>query len=104
MPLEVKIPKEITEYREKIFLGLSVRQIICVAIAAILGTISFFVVRPFIGNDLALYFVLLIAAPVMGIGFIRINGFTFEKYLGIMFTHMFGRQVRVYRTELSVDL
>ncbi len=103
MPLEVKIPKEITEYREKIIFGLSVRQLFCVAIAVIICMMTFFAVKPFIGNDLAGYLVLVEAMPVMGIGFLRINGFTFEKYAMIVINHMFNQQIRVYRTRLSVD-
>lgn len=103
MPLEVKIPKEITEYREKIIFGLSVRQLFCVAIAVIICMITFFAVKPFIGNDLAGYLVLVEAMPIMGIGFLRINGFTFEKYAMIVINHMFNQQIRVYRTRLSVD-
>ena len=103
MPLEVKIPKEINEYREKILFGLSIRQLICVAIAAILCTVTYFIVRPFIGNDLAGYLVLLEAMPIMGVGFLRINGFSFERYVMIMLKHTFGQQMRAYKTELSVD-
>ena len=103
MPLEVKIPKEITEYREKLIFGLSIRQLFCVAIATILCTITYFVVRPFIGSDLAGYLVLLEAMPIMGIGFLRINGFTFEKYVMLILKHMLGKQIRVYTTRLSVD-
>ena len=103
MPLEVKIHKEITEYKEKIIFGLSIRQLICVIIAVLLCTATFFVVRPFIGKDLAGYLVLLEAAPVMGVGFLRINGFTFEQYVAIVLRHTFGHQIRIYKTELSVD-
>ncbi len=103
MPLEVKIPKEINEYREKILFGLSIRQLICVAIAALLCIVTYFVVRPFIGSDLAGYLVLVEAMPIMGVGFLRINGFSFEKYMMLVLRHTFGQQVRTYKTELSVD-
>ena len=103
MPLEVKIPKEITEYREKLIFGLGIRQLFCVAIATILCTITYFVVRPFIGSDLAGYLVLLEAMPIMGVGFLRINGFNFETYVMLILKHMFGKQIRVYTTRLSVD-
>ena len=103
MPLEVKVPKEITDYREKIMFGLSVRQLICVIIASVLCIVTYFTIKPFIGNDLAGYFVLGEAMPIMGVGFLRINGFTFEKYIMIILKHEFSRQIRVYKTELSVD-
>lgn len=103
MPLEVKIPKEIMEYKEKIFFGLSIRQLICVVIATVVCLITYFFVKPFIGNDLAGYLVLVEAMPIMGVGFLRINGFTFEKYVMLILKHMFGNQTRVYKTHLSVD-
>ncbi len=103
MPLEVKVPKEITEYREKIMFGLSIRQLICVVIAAVVCIATYFFIRPFIGNDLAGYFVLGEAMPIMGVGFLRINGFTFERYAMLVLRHKLNRQIRVYRTELSVD-
>ena len=103
MPLEVKIPKEITEYKEKIMFGLSIRQLISIIVAAIVCIVTFIITKRFIGSDLAGYLVLVEAAPIVGVGFVRINGFTFERYISIVINHAFGRSIRVYKTELSVD-
>ena len=103
MPLEVKIPKEITEYREKIIWGMGIRQLICALIAFFLAVITFFVAKPLIGSDLAGYLVLAELMPIMGLGFVRINGFSFEKYIMIVISHMLKKTIRTYRTELSVD-
>ena len=103
MPLEVKIPKEIMEYREKIIFGMGIRQLICVLIALVFGIFTFFCAMPLIGSDLAGYLVLAELMPIMGIGFLRINGFTFERYVLIVIMHMIKKPIRVYRTELSVD-
>lgn len=103
MPLEVKIPKEIMEYREKIIFGMGIRQLICILIALMLGLPTFFCAMPFIGSDLAGYLFLAEVMPFMGIGFLRINGLTFERYVLIIIMHMAKNPTRVYRTELSID-
>lgn len=103
MPLEVKIPKEIMEYREKLIFGMGIRQLICVLIALVLGIFTFFCTMPLIGSDLAGYLVLAELMPIMGVGFLRINGFTFERYVLIVMIHTMKKPIRVYRTELSVD-
>ncbi|MDR1150172.1 MAG: PrgI family protein [Clostridiales bacterium] len=103
MPLEVKIPKEITEYREKIIFGMSIRQLICTLIAALISIITFFSIRKYIGSDLAGYLVLVEAMPVMGIGFLRVNGFSFEKYLAIILSHLLSNQKRYYKADVSID-
>ena len=64
MPLEVKIPKEIMEYREKIIFGMGIRQLICVLIALVLGLFTFFCAMPLIGSDLAGYLVLAELMPI----------------------------------------
>lgn len=103
MQLEVKIPKEITEYREKLVFGMGIRQLICVSIACFFGIITFFCTRPLIGSDLAGYLVFAELMPIMGIGFVRINGLNFEKYIMIIIRHMLKKTIRTYKTELSVD-
>ena len=103
MPLEVKIPKEIMEYREKIIFGMGIRQLICVLIALVLGISTFFCAMPFIGSDLAGYLALGELMPIMGVGFLRVNGLNFERYVLIIIMHMVKNPIRVYRTELSID-
>jgi len=103
MSLEVKIPKEITDYREKIIFGMSGRQLLCAAISVIICTITYIAVNKFIGDDLAGYLVLAEAMPIMGVGFVRINGFVFEKYMMIIIRHKLSKQTRIYKTELSID-
>ena len=39
--LETRIPKEITDYREKLLLGLTTRQLVCVVIAVVMLALSY---------------------------------------------------------------
>ncbi len=103
MAIEVRIPKEITEYQEKILFGLSLRQLISFAIALTTGVTTYLLAAKLWGEDLAGYIVIVEVMPIFAIGFIRINGFTFEKYLSLMIRHMFGYSRRRYQTQLLID-
>lgn len=51
MPIEVKIPKEIREYRESIFFGLSTRQFTCSLLALSAADGLYFVFDPLVGTE-----------------------------------------------------
>ena len=99
--LEVRIPKEITEYKEKILFGLSWRQLLCFAIAIGLGVVSYLLLLPHIGADAASYIVIIEVIPVFAVGFVRKNGFTFEKYVAMILRHMFITRKRKYKTNIK---
>jgi hypothetical protein len=101
--ISVDIPKEITEYKEKILFGLSIRQLICFGIAILSGVGTYFLGSKIIGQEIASYLVMIEVMPVFAIGFIKINGFPFEKYVVIMYKHKFGFSKRKYRTNLAID-
>ena len=78
--LEVKIPKEIRDYQESIFFGLSARQFIfsCAAIGVAVGV--YFSFRKPLGTEVVSWLCILCAAPFAAIGFFRYNGMPFEKF------------------------
>lgn len=95
--IEIKIPKEITEYKEKFLFGLTVRQ--CISVAAALGIcIPLYIFgKKFLGDDIVSWLVLLIAVPVFGFGFIKYNGMTFERLVAVIFRQKFREpQKRIY--------
>jgi len=103
MSIEVRIPKEITEYKEKIIFGLSIRQLICFTVAITLGVGTYILVTKWSNADIASYVVIIEVMPIFAIGFIKKNGFTFEKYAAMMFRHQCGRNRRWYTTHLLID-
>ena len=98
--LEVKVPKEISEYREKIAFGLSIRQLVCFIIAFIvgIGTHTLTTRLMSFSNEVASYIVIFLTIPVMAAGFIKKNGLVFEKYVFLYIRHLFGRKKRPYKT------
>jgi len=103
MSIEVRIPKEITEYKEKIIFGLSIRQLICFTFAITIGVGTYILVTKLSNADIASYVVIVEVMPIFAIGFIKKNGFTFEKYAAMMFRHKLGRNRRWYTTNLLID-
>lgn len=98
MSIEVRVPEEIKDYKESIVAGLSIRQLACGAIAIGCGIPTFLLLRN-INNDIATYATMAVTAPAFCVGFIKKNGYTFEKYIKIKFKAMFGRNKRTYETK-----
>lgn len=103
--IEVRIPKEITEYKEKVIFGLSIRQLIFFTLTIILSLSSYFILTKKLGlsMDSASYVIIIESLPLLAIGFIKINGFPFEKYAVLVIKHKLGTQKRPYKTNLLID-
>ena len=78
--MEVKIPKEIRDYQESIFFGLSARQFIFSCAAVVVAVGMYFVFRKPLGTEVVSWLCILCAAPFAAIGFFRYNGMPFEKF------------------------
>lgn len=94
--LFVKVPKEIKEYEEKVFLGLSLRQLLWSVLALVLGVVSYFLFSLILGRDLASYLVMLVVIPCFACGWIRVQDMPFDKFFIIMFHYYMRKQILVY--------
>jgi len=79
--MEVKINREIRNYTEAIFFGLSLRQFIFSALAVLAAGVSFFFLNNTLGVETASWVSILICAPFAALGFISYNGMPAEKFL-----------------------
>ena len=104
MAIEVKIPKEITEYKEKIIFGLSLRQLVCVFIGGIVCIGTYVIIKPFLGADLASDIIIIEAIPIFMFGFIKVRSFNFETYARIFIKHQLGKNKRTYENRLYLDI
>lgn len=100
--IEIKIPKEITEYKEKFLFGLTVRQ--CVSVAAALGIcVPLFIFgKDYLGEDITSWLVILTAVPVFGFGFVKYNGMTFERLMVVIYRQKFAEPQKRKYEELPV--
>ena len=79
--IEIKIPKEIREYQESIFFGLSTRQFICSLLSLGIAVGLYFFLRGPLGGEMAGWMCMLGAAPFAACGFVRYHGMTAEQVL-----------------------
>lgn len=79
--MEVKINREIREYTESMFFGLTLRQFIFTVLAAATSITSYFLLRPVIGIEAVSWVCMLTAVPFAVLGFVRYNGMPAEKFI-----------------------
>lgn len=78
---EIKIPKEIRQYKESIFFGLSARQFFCAIFAVGIAAGAYLLLGDVIGKETASWLCIVLAAPAAMAGFFTYNGMTFEQFL-----------------------
>ena len=73
------MPKEIRDYQESIFFGLSTRQFLCSLLAVGVAVGIYFGLRPFVGSEEVGWMCILGDAPFAACGFFKYHGMTAEK-------------------------
>ena len=79
--MELKINREIRNYTESMFFGLSMRQFIFSILAVGVAVLLYFVLRPYVGTETVSWMCILGAAPFAAMGFITYHGMTAEQFL-----------------------
>ena len=78
--MEVKINKEIRDYTEKVYFGLSLRQFIFSLLACVVAVIVYFLLRPYFGIETLSWICILCAFPFAALGFIKFNKMNAEEF------------------------
>jgi len=78
--LEIKINKEIRNYTESMFFGLSMRQFFFAVIGVGFAVLTYFMLRSNLGTETLSWVCMLAAAPFVAMGFISYNGMTAEQF------------------------
>ena len=83
--MEIKINREIRDYHESMFMGLSLRQSIfsVLAIASAVGL--YFWLQPVLGAEITSWVCVFGAAPFAVLGFVSYHGMPAEKFLWVWF-------------------
>ena len=87
--MEVKINKDIRQYSESIFFGLSMRQFIFSIFACLVAVGLYFILRPYFGIETLSWMCILGATPFAILGFVKYNGMTAEQFLIAWFRSKF---------------
>ena len=79
--MEVKINREIRDYTESVFFGLSLRQFIFSLLAVAVALVLYFLLRPHFGLETVSWMCVLGAVPFAVLGFVKYHGMTAEQFL-----------------------
>lgn len=96
----VQIPRDITKVKNKVAFGLTMRQLVCVGLALLIGVPGFWYGRKIVGDDIAFYAVFTLACPLGLMAFYEKDGVPLEKFIVIMIKARYLRpRTRIYQTD-----
>ena len=78
--IEIKINKEVRDYQESLFFGLSLRQTVFSLLAVAVAIAAYFLLRGTVGDEIIGVVSILAAFPFALCGFFHYNGMTFERF------------------------
>ena len=94
--MEIKINREIREYTESMYFGLSMRQFFFSLAAVGIAVFLYFILKPYVGMETVSWMCILGAAPFAAMGFVSYHGMTAEQFLWVWFRSEFLEPKRLY--------
>lgn len=79
--MEVKINREIRNYTENIFFGLSLRQFIFSLLSCGMAVSLYFLTIPYFNKEIVSWICIIGALPFAGLGFFKYNGMPLEEFI-----------------------
>ena len=103
---KVKINREIRNYTESMFFGLSLRQFIFSVLACGVAVGLYFLLRLYVGTETVSWVCILGAAPFAALGFVKYNGMTAEKaiYAWIKSEFLMPKKLVFHSTNVYYEL
>ncbi len=97
--IEVQAIKDIANYKSKVVGPLTLRQTIAAAIACPTGWAIYYYLSPYLGTDLAGFFLIIPGVTAYLFGWVSPYGMPFEKFLKSIFTNtVLAPSHRKYKT------
>ena len=100
--IQVKISQDINKYQNRTLWGFSPRQVLCSAVAVGLGLLINFKMT-FIPQDIRGFLVMFVAVPLIGCGWVKIQGMTLEKYAMVFMKSNLINKERLFVNESIKD-
>ena len=105
MAIEIEIPKDISKYEAKIIGPFTLRQAICTVPAIGIAVLAFTTLIKYIPKDICIFITIILVAPLLLCGYIKVYGMPFEKFAKMVFisivlapTNRKYKTVNVYET------
>ncbi|MEY8445728.1 PrgI family protein [Enterococcus ratti] len=103
MAIEVKVPKDIKEYKEKVIAGMNLKQLFCLCIA---GGVNIAIALVFIAwlkipMEITSWLMILVSIPIVSFGWFKRNGLTFEVYIKQFFKYHLSTGTRKKKQKMN---
>lgn len=95
----VNVPKDLTKVKTKVALNLTKRQLICFAIAAVVGVPIYFLTRGAVGGSVAVLFMIGAMLPFFFFAMFERDGQPAERIAKHILRHKYWPGARPYKTE-----
>ena len=96
--MEVKVPRDILQYEESLFFGLTLRQFLFSVLAVAVAVGAFLLCKPLLGTESASCICMVAALPFALLGFVRYNGMTADQFVKVWVrSEILFPKVLVYR-------
>lgn len=98
--MEIRINKEIKDYHESLFFGLSMRQFVCSLAAVGVAVGIYFGLSKVLDKETVSWLCIVCAAPLAAAGFFKYNGLNFEQFVvAYVYSEFLCSGVRTYQSE-----
>lgn len=98
------INKEIRHHQEEIFMGLTLRQLICSVIAIGAAVLAYLTLEPVLGRETASWVCIVAAVPIAAAGFFHYDDLNFEQFLvAVVESVILGSSWRLWKTEYDLS-
>lgn len=81
--MQIKMNREIREYTEAVFMGLSLRQSVCSVLAMAVAVGVYFALKPLVGDEIVGWLCIMAAAPFAAMGYVKYHGMTAEEFVWV---------------------
>lgn len=98
--LYVKIPKDLREYKRKVYMGRTAQELFWIVLALIVGGSIFAITYVTIGSDIGSYITIAVSLPIFMLGFIQIQDMSTLEFLKKVMRFYRIRQFLPYHNNL----
>ena len=99
--MEIKINKEIRDYQEAVFMGLSLRQFLFALLAVAVAVGVYFGLQGVLGAETVSWLCVIAAFPFAILGFVKYHGMTAEQFIKVYIQSEFLMPKQLNRTSGS---
>ena len=103
--MEIDMNRDLERFKESVFLGLSLRQLIYSILALAVGAVVVLLVYPYVGLTMSAYIAVPVVAPVALTGFYSYHGMSFTEKMKLKIHFMFRHPPLTYvSTEDPIEI